>query len=101
MKVRSQRYREAAKGQPCTLNIMGACSYDPATTVLAHLPGEHNGTGTKVCDLNAVDACSACHGVIDGVNPWPGDEGEHKEWYLRRALHRTVLNRVMQGVLVI
>lgn len=101
MKLRSQKYRDAANGQPCTMNIMGVCNYDPATTVLAHLPGENNGTGTKVCDLNAVDACSECHGVIDGVAPWPGDEAKYKEWYFRRALHRTVFRRLSSGVLKI
>jgi hypothetical protein len=28
--------RKAAKGEECTLNIAGVCSYDPETVVLAH-----------------------------------------------------------------
>lgn len=99
MKIRSQRLRDAAKDQPCTLNIIGACNNNPDTTVLAHLPGEHKGIGTKVCDLNAVHACSKCHAVIDGVVKWPADEQPHADWYMRRALHRTLVNLVWQGEL--
>lgn len=96
--VRSSQYRKAASGQPCTLEILGACTHDTSTVVLAHLPGEHKGHGTKVCDLNAVDACDACHAVIDGRAHWPAGERELADWYFRRALHRTFLNRVWQGV---
>lgn len=100
-KLRSDQYREAAAGQPCTLNIMGACSYDTSTVVLAHLPGENKGTGTKVSDLDACDACQECHAVIDGRAQWPPGEREHAEWYYHRALHRTLINRVWQGVVKI
>lgn len=100
-KFRSAKYREAAEGQPCTLNILGVCTYDTEAVVLAHLPGEYKGTGSKVCDLNGVDACDACHAVIDGRAHWPPLEKEYQEFYFRRALHRTLLNRVWQGVVTI
>lgn len=101
-KIRSGKYRQAAAGQPCTLNILGVCTHDPATTVLAHLPGERKGTGAKVDDLNAVDACHACHAVIDGPSTaWPPGEYAHREWYLRRALARTIRNRVLRGILTL
>lgn len=100
-KLRSKPYRDGAAGQPCALQILGVCNHDPETTVLAHLPGENKGTATKVCDLNGVDSCSACHDVIDGRAPWPGDEREHREYYLRRALHRTFLNRARRGIAAI
>ena len=32
--------RKAAKGEECTLNIAGVCSYDPETVVLCHFPSE-------------------------------------------------------------
>jgi len=98
-KVRSKPYRDAARGQLCTLGIIGVCNHDTATTVLAHLPGEGKGTGTKVCDLNGADACASCHDVIDGRAPWPPGEEEHKEWYMRRALHRTIARREKQGII--
>ena len=28
--------RKAARGEECTLNIAGVCSYDPETVVLCH-----------------------------------------------------------------
>lgn len=101
-KIRSRKYREAAAGQLCTLEILDVCNHHPETTVLAHLPGEHKGTSSKVDDTNAVDACSACHQVIDGPSSgWPPGEYAHREWYLRRALARTIRNRVMRGILTL
>jgi len=101
-KIRSRKYRKAASGQPCTLEILGVCTHDTATTVLAHLPGEHKGTGSKVDDTNGVDACIACHGLIDGPSSgWPPGEYAHREWYLLRALSRTIRNRVMRGILTL
>lgn len=101
-KIRSKKYREAARDQPCTLNILGACTYDESTTVLCHLPGENKGTATKVCDMNGVDGCSGCHAVIDGPSSgWPGEEYQYRDYYLKRALHRTIVNRVMRGIVQI
>jgi hypothetical protein len=56
--------RELARGRQCQVRIPGVCNHDPATTVLAHLPG--GGMGRKQPDLLAAWACSACHDAIDG-----------------------------------
>lgn len=101
-KIRSGKYRKAASGQPCTLEILGVCTHDPATTVLAHLPIEGKGTATKVDDTAACDACLACHQVIDGPSTgWPAGEYAHREWYMLRALSRTIRNRVLRGILTL
>ena len=39
--------RKAAKGEECTLNIAGVCSYDPETVVLCHFPSDSHGIGFK------------------------------------------------------
>ncbi|MDL4862961.1 DUF1364 family protein [Halomonas elongata] len=93
--------REAARGEHCTLNIVGACRYDTETTVLAHLPLGAGIMGGKESDLSGCFACSACHDVIDGRAKWPPMEGEHRDFYLRRAMVRTWCRLVEKGVISI
>ncbi len=87
--IRSKKIQEAARGQQCTLQIVGVCNGDWSTTVLAHLPDESHGIARKSDDLSACFACDACHSVIDGRVKWPVMEREHKDWYFRRAQVRT------------
>jgi len=61
----SQKLRDSARGQRCTLRLGGVCNHDQATTVLAHLP-THKSAASKGDDWHAVFACSACHDAIDG-----------------------------------
>lgn len=61
---RSKKWRDGAKGQPCTLNLP-CCNHDPATTVLAHRNGA--GMALKAPDHDAIDACSKCHAALDGA----------------------------------
>jgi hypothetical protein len=65
MGVVSQRLRDSAKGQECTLQFFDRCNHDTTTTVLAHLPSPISGMGTKSDDFHAVFACSACHAALD------------------------------------
>ena len=99
--IRSNEIRNAAKGQPCTLQIAGVCNGDWATTVLAHLPDESHGMARKSDDLSACFACDACHAVIDGRAKWPGLERDYREWYFRRAQVRTWRVLVDMGILTI
>lgn len=99
-KIISKHIRESARGEACTLNIAGVCNYNNETTVLAHLPDESNGMGTKSTDLSACHACSACHSLIDS----PGDirlTSEEREWYMRRAMVRTWSRLVEKGIVTI
>ncbi len=93
--------RKAAEGELCTVQIAGICRHSTETTVLAHLPFDGGIMGGKVDDLSGCFACDACHAVIDRVRPWPGEEGEHREWYLRRAMIRTWRRLVEMGVVQI
>lgn len=81
------------------MQIAGVCNYDPSTTVLAHLPDESHGTGLKAHDISSCYACSACHDRIDGRSGVM-DEAE-KEWYMRRAMVRTLVSLINLGILVI
>lgn len=100
--IESRTVRDSARGEPCTLEIMGVCNRDPATTVLAHLPDDSNGMGRKSDDISACYACSACHAVIDGPSVgWPQGEYAMRHWYFRRAQTRTLRRMIEKGVVTI
>lgn len=96
--IRSKAIRRAAKGESCTVQIVGVCTGDTRTSVLAHFPDESHGLSRKSDDVSAGISCLACHRVIDGVDPWPESELEYREWYLRRAMIRTWRRLIALGV---
>lgn len=91
--------RQAAQGELCTVQIAGICRHNTETTVLAHLPHEGGIMGGKVDDLSSCFACDSCHDVLDGRRAWPGDEGQHRDFYMRRAMIRTWRRLVEKGVI--
>jgi len=97
--ARSKKLRNAARGQHCTVGIVGDCNRDPATTVMSHLPDSSHGLGLKADDIIACWACSACHDQIDGRAPPVLEFADRREWYLRMALQRTLKALVEQGVI--
>lgn len=99
--MKSQKMRDSARNQPCTLNLVGVCNYDPATTVLAHLPDESNGMGKKADDVSSCYTCSACHDAVDNRSKWPESEEEYREWYYRRAQTRTLRIMIEIGIITI
>lgn len=102
MRIESRHVRQAARGENCTLEILGVCTHDTTTTVLAHLPDESHGIARKPDDVSACFSCEACHSLIDGrAGTWPGDEREHRDWYFRRAQTRTLRRLVELGVITI
>ncbi|RUR26823.1 DUF1364 domain-containing protein [Vreelandella andesensis] len=102
-RIESKHVRQAAKGEHCTLQIVGACSGGTETTVLAHLPDESHGMSRKADDLSAAFCCSACHDVLDGRRRWPEseDRADVKQFYMRRAQTRTLRRLVELGVVTI
>lgn len=102
IRIESKHIRNAARGEQCTLNIIGVCNGNPETTVLAHLPDESHGMGRKSDDISAAFCCGACHDVLDGRVPWPDRfEESYREWYQRRAMVRTWRRLVELGVVTI
>ena len=65
--VKSSKIRQSARGEDCTLNIDGVCSYDPATVVLAHSNRyeDGKGMGLKSDDAKGCYACYQCHMWLD------------------------------------
>lgn len=67
------------------------------TTVLAHLPSAPHGMALKGDDLIAVEACSACHDVIDGRRAYDWQPGE-KDAVIFQALSRQLHSWVSRGL---
>ncbi len=91
----NKKYRDAAKGQPCTMRLPGICNNNPETTVLAHRNGA--GMAYKASDHDAAEMCSACHDAFDGRTRWP--EGIDKAERFERARLVTITGRIERGVL--
>jgi len=103
--IRSKAIRESARGEQCTLNIAGVCSYNTETTVLAHLPDESHGMGRKADDFVACYACSSCHDILDmRVQISPKDQLDwldSREFYMRRAQTRTLRRMIEKGLVLV
>jgi len=99
MKIISNKIRASAREEPCTLQIVGVCNHNWQTTVLAHLPDESNGMGTKPDDISACYACSSCHDAIDRRTLAPAMTELDREFYMRRAMVRTWRRLVEKGII--
>ncbi len=95
--IRSKALRDSARGEDCTLNIASICNYDPATTVLCHLPSEGKGMALKSSDHLAVTGCCDCHAYLDQKKLSREDE----LFYTHRALQRTWARWIEQGLITI
>ncbi|WP_280041990.1 nuclease domain-containing protein [Pseudomonas sp. Hg5Tf] len=93
MRVVSQKLRDSARGQACTLRLSG-CGHDDGTVVLAHIPCGQKGMGMKGPDMIACFACDNCHSIIDGRR-----RGEYTDADLIRALAETQLIWIKQGLM--
>lgn len=90
--------RKAARGQDCTLQILGVCNGDPETTVLCHSNqlSDGKGMGLKAPDTAACFGCSSCHDVLDGRAPRP--DGMTLEGLLRYFVYaRTRTHEILRA----
>jgi len=95
--VRSKRLRDSAKGQQCTVNIAGVCSYNDEQTVLAHYNFDGGAAGSKSDDTSAGFACYECHTHMDGNKL----DDEAALYYKNRSMVRTMRIWVGAGLVVI
>jgi hypothetical protein len=95
--IRSNKIRNAARGEHCTVQIVGTCSNNPETVVFAHFPDESHGMGCKATDFSGGFCCAACH---DAIDRWVrcSELEERRDWYLRRSQTRTMARLVEKGV---
>ncbi len=91
MAIRSKKWLDMAKGQPCKMVVPGICNGDISTTVSAHsnLCRHGHGRGIKAHDCFTADACSSCHAWLDS-GPAPRDE---KEAAFMAGFERTLVSR--------
>jgi len=94
--IKSKKLRDSARGEQCTLNIVGICNYDPATTVLSHLPSEI--AGYKSTDISSAYCCSSCHRIIDDRSKLSPQD---YEFYCRRGQVRTLTRMEEKGLITI
>jgi len=102
--IRSRRYIDGSRGQPCVFQIPGVCTGGGETTVFAHIRDRHTGKSVKASDLSGGDCCWACHEVFDRRAKLPsGEYLSEVDWlfYGLRALQDTIERRVGQGLLFV
>ena len=84
----------SAKGEDCTLRLIGICNFNPETTVAAHI-GISGGMALKCGDNMVVYACSDCHSEIDS-------KGRQAHAYDKlRALEETQQRLINKGIMTI
>ncbi|MES2625921.1 MAG: nuclease domain-containing protein [Pseudomonadota bacterium] len=96
--IRSKKITNAARGEDCTLEIVGVCNGNNETVVFAHFKDEQKGMGMKSSDVSGAFCCAACHDVVDGRVYNEGYAG-FSDWYMRRATNRTLERLFEIGVL--
>jgi len=96
MRVVSQKLRDSARDESCTLRLDG-CLNGNETVVLCHAPGTGmKGTGMKPPDHFSMYGCASCHDIIDGRKK--GD------WYYQdilRAICETQMRMIEKGLIII
>jgi len=102
--IRSKKITNAARGEQCTLQIVGVCNGNPETVVFCHFPDrDTHGMGHKADDVSGGFGCSACHDYLDGRVP-PHDAARwrnERDGYLRRSQQRTMRRLFELGILCI
>lgn len=93
---RSKKYRDAARGQNCTMRLPG-CRNETETVVLAHRNGA--GMGIKASDHDAADMCQHCHDVYDGRKKHLGYSKAILLKGFDRARLLTIINRIERGTI--
>ncbi|MEE9158941.1 MAG: nuclease domain-containing protein [Gammaproteobacteria bacterium] len=93
-----KKITDAAKGEPCTLNIPGHCNYNIETTCFCHHDDGTGGSNRLTGPLSGGIGCSGCHDCIDGRVPTALSQDD-MEFFKRRSQNRTI-NRLIELGLV-
>ena len=62
---KQDKYTKSARMEECMVRIPGVCSFDPETTIPAHLNGA--GMGMKHSNIHIAYCCFNCHQTLDGA----------------------------------
>lgn len=97
----NQKIRDSARGEECTVRIVGVCTFDPEKTIWSHAPLKAAGKGgqIKALDLCGAYCCTACDAVVDGQLKVPGVSRAQalEDWFMG---HMRSLVRLRQKGLV-
>lgn len=96
--MKSKKIRDSARGEECTLKVIGVCNHDVDTTVYAHINFLGSAMGAKSPDYMGCYACSSCHDFLDGRANYDHPEREALDYYKGRALALTVGRLIEKGV---
>ncbi len=91
--IRSKAIRQSAKGQRCTLNLPGICSYKSETVVLCHVHDETFGKSRKADDISGFFGCHLCHSAYDLHRTGLSESDELRS--VMRAMQRTLRRLVL------
>jgi hypothetical protein len=75
--AQGNKIRDSARGEACTVRLIGVCSFDPERTIWSHarwgaqLCDAGRGMATKALDLCGAYACTDCDAVYDGQRAAP------------------------------
>lgn len=99
---RSKKIRDSARGQDCTMEIDGVCSYDPATVVFCHSNDSSFGKGValKNPDWAGFYGCYKCHQVYDGHVATDLTK-EDLDFYFNNAFTQTMEILFQKGIIVV
>lgn len=70
---RGRAIRDSAKGEACTVRIVGVCTGKPEHTIWSHAPlgAAGKGRGLKSLDICGAYACAACDAALDQATGRP------------------------------
>jgi hypothetical protein len=90
--IRSEAYTKAADGESCTI-----CDSKDGTVVFVHLDEAWagKGFGQKGDDVAGFDGCMKCH------NAYANHHVTIEDWEITRAVYRTLLRRILKGIVII
>lgn len=98
--IRSRKYLDGSRGQPCSLEFVGICNHNAETTVACHIHDESFGGSMKADDVSTVDGCSSCHMFLD--HGWVGKISQGVLLrHVIRAMQRTLRNRIERGIVFV
>lgn len=94
----NQKIRDSARGEQCTVRIVGACTHDPETTIWSHAPlgAAGKGKSIKALDLCGAYCCTACDAVLDGQRPLPAGatrESVQLDWFMGHMRSLVILRQ--------
>ena len=92
---------QSAKDEDCTLAIVGVCNYDSSTVVVCHLSDGSGGSNRLTGPLNICFGCSRCHDEIDGRTGYKLTTEVQREFYMRRAMNRTINRLIEKGLVTV